>query len=139
MNQTTTSTKILYADDDCDDHFFLRESITCTGLPADIVYLTDGDQVIHYLEKAGDDLPSLIVLDLNMPRMNGTQTLRYLKSDERYKDVTVIIYSTSVNPLERETCLELGAHSYVVKPTLYQESLETVTHFSNLSRQLTLG
>ena len=89
MNQTTTSTKILYADDDCDDHFFLRESITSSGLPADIVYLTDGDQVIRYLEHNDDVLPSLIVLDLNMPRLNGKQTLERLKNDQRYSGAEI--------------------------------------------------
>lgn len=129
MNQSTISTKILYADDDCDDHFFLRESITCTGLPADIVYLTDGDQVIHYLEKAGDDLPSLIVLDLNMPRMNGKQTLERLKTDTRYADIPVIILSTSNNRMDKEFCTSRGAASYLVKPGHFEGYQEVVRNF----------
>lgn len=129
MNQTTTSTKILYADDDCDDHFFLRESVTCTGLPADVVYLTDGDQVIRYLEKAGDDLPSLIVLDLNMPRLNGKQTLERLKTDTRYADIPVIILSTSNNRMDKEFCTSRGAASYLVKPGHFEGYQEVVRNF----------
>jgi CheY-like chemotaxis protein len=129
VNQTTTSTKILYADDDCDDHFFFRESITCTGLPADIVYLTDGDQVIRYLEKNGDDLPSLIVLDLNMPRLNGKQTLERLKKDNRFSDIPVIILSTSNNKMDKEFCTRQGAASYLVKPGHFEGYREVVRNF----------
>jgi CheY-like chemotaxis protein len=129
VNQTTTSTKILYADDDSDDHFFLRESITCTGLPADIVYLTDGDQVIRYLEKNGDALPSLIVLDLNMPRLNGKQTLERLKTDNRFSEIPVIILSTSNNKLDKEFCTSRGAASYLVKPGHFEGYREVVRNF----------
>lgn len=129
MNQTTTSTKILYADDDSDDHFFLRESITSTGLPADIVYLADGDQVIHYLEKAGDDLPSLIVLDLNKPRLNGKQTFERLKTDDRFADIPVIILSTSNNKMDKEFCTSRGAASYLIKPGHFEGYREVVRNF----------
>ena len=129
MNQTTTSTKILYADDDCDDHFFLRESITTSGLPADIVYLTDGDQVIRYLEHNDDVLPSLIVLDLNMPRLNGKQTLERLKNDQRYSDIPVIILSTSNSKMDREFCTSRGAASYLVKPGHFDGYREVVRNF----------
>jgi CheY-like chemotaxis protein len=129
MNLTTTSTRILYADDDCDDHFFLRESISCTGLPADIVYLTDGDQVIHYLENNRDALPSLIVLDLNMPRLNGKQTLERLKTDNRFSDIPVIILSTSNNRTDKEFCTSRGAASYLVKPGHFEGYQEVVRNF----------
>lgn len=129
MNQTTTSTKILYADDDSDDHFFLSESISCSGLPADIVYLTDGHQVIHYLEKHHDALPSLIVLDLNMPKLNGKQTLERLKKDTRFSDIPIIILSTSSNKQDEEFCTTKGAASYLVKPGHFGGYHEVVQTF----------
>jgi CheY-like chemotaxis protein len=128
--------RILLVDDDEEDRMLIQEAFAEIGAPDIAHYESNGEDALNYLEKHPDALPCLIVLDLNMPRMNGTQTLRALKSDERYKHITVIIYSTSVNPVERETCLELGAHSYVVKPTLYQESLATVARFQQLSEQL---
>ena len=130
---------ILLVEDDEEDRMLIREAFSEIGAADAIHFEVNGEEAIAYLDNHPGALPCLIILDLNMPRMNGTQTLRYLKSDERYKDITVIIYSTSVNPLEREACLELGAHSYVIKPTLYQESLDTVTRFYKLSRQLTEG
>lgn len=130
---------ILLVDDDEEDRMLIREAFDEIGATDDVHFETNGEEAIAYLENHPHQLPSLIILDLNMPRMNGTQTLRHLKSDERYRDITVIIFSTSINPVERETCLELGAHSYVVKPTLYQESLQTVTQFYNLCKELSEG
>lgn len=130
---------ILLVDDDEEDRMLIREAFNEIGAADAVHFETNGEEAISYLENNPGALPGLIILDLNMPRMNGTQTLRFLKSNERYREITVIIFSTSINPLEREACLELGAHSYVIKPTLYQESLETVTQFYNLSRQLTEG
>lgn len=127
---------ILLVDDDEEDRMLIRDAFSEIGAADAVHFETNGEEALAYLENHPGTLPSLIILDLNMPKMNGTQTLRHLKSDDRFKDITVIIYSTSVNPLERETCLALGAHSYVIKPTLYQESVETVTHFYQLCREL---
>ena len=80
-------------------------------------------------------LPCLIVLDLNMPKLNGTQTLQLLKTDSRFKDIPVIIYSTSLNPQERNKCLKLGAHSYVNKPVSFTEGIETAKQFLALCNQ----
>jgi CheY-like chemotaxis protein len=128
--------RILLVDDDEEDRMLIQEAFDEIGAPGIAHFEANGEDALSYLERHPDALPSLIVLDLNMPRMNGTQTLRHLKSDDRYKHITVIIYSTSVNPVERETCLSLGAHSYVVKPILYQESLSTVAQFHKLALEL---
>lgn len=127
---------ILLVDDDEEDRMLIQDAFSEIGAPDAVHFEANGEEALAYLEQHPGALPHLIILDLNMPKMNGTQTLRYLKSDDRYKDITVLIYSTSVNPLERETCLQLGAHSYVIKPTLYQESLDTVRGFYKLSKEL---
>lgn len=118
MNQTITNTsKILYADDDHDDHFFLCESITSSGLSAEIDYVTDGEQVIRYLDDLPESaLPDLIVLDLNMPKRNGKQTLEFLKKHARYAAIPVIILSTSDNRIDKDYCRDKGAVSCLVKP-----------------------
>ena len=118
---------ILLADDDSEDKAIIQEAME--QLNADVVlWLAEhGEDALHQLEKntKAGTLPCLIVLDLNMPKMNGVQTLRNLKSDARFKDIPVIIYSTSINPLEKETCLKLGAETYVTKPISLKESIET--------------
>ncbi len=81
-------------------------------------------------------LPSMVILDLNMPRMNGTQTLRLLKSDQRFKDIPVVIYSTSLNNIEKDECLALGAHSYVIKPVSYRDTIDTARKFYDMSKNI---
>jgi CheY-like chemotaxis protein len=76
-----------------------------------------------------DNHTSLIILDLNMPRLNGTETLRQLKNDDRFNNIPVIIFSTSINPLEKEKCMLLGAHSYITKPVSLKESMDTAKAF----------
>jgi len=117
----TTTSKILYADDDSDDQYLLNESIVSSGLKADMVYVTNGQEAISYIEHTSDALPSLVILDLNMPKMNGRETLRYLKAHPRYHDIPVIILSTSENKRERDACAAQGALSYFVKPRQMQD------------------
>jgi CheY-like chemotaxis protein len=113
---TTTTSKILYADDDSDDRFFLNESIVSSGLDAKIVFVSNGQEAISYIEQTSEPLPSLVILDLNMPKMNGKETLSYLKTHPRYRNIPVIILSTSENKEEMAACAAQGALSYFVKP-----------------------
>lgn len=118
-------------DDDADDRDIIRFSMESINASDTIGFAEDGEQALTLLQ---DDvtvspIPQLIVLDLNMPRMNGTETLRSLKQDERFKNIPVIIYSTSINPFEKEKCMELGAHSFITKPISYQESLDIANVF----------
>jgi CheY-like chemotaxis protein len=129
--------KILMIDDDDEDRMLMQDMFTEIGVPGVAHYEESGETALSYLDKlAENELPSVIVLDLNMPRLNGTQVLKLLKKDERFKDITVIIYSTSVNYIEREQTLKLGAHSYVIKPSSYEEYLEKAKYFNNLCSSL---
>lgn len=110
------ATKILYADDDSDDWFLLNESIMQNGLHADMVYVTNGQEAISYMDQATEALPALVILDLNMPKMDGKQTLNYLKTHPRYQNIPVIVLSTSENKKEMDFCTASGALSYFVKP-----------------------
>lgn len=124
--------KILMVDDDADDRDIIRFSMESINASDTIGFAEDGEQALTILQDddiALSPVPQLIVLDLNMPRMNGTETLRSLKQDERLKNIPVIIYSTSINPFEKEKCMELGAHSFITKPISYQESLEIANAF----------
>ena len=124
---TTKSFRILYADDDSDDRFFLSESISSSGLPADMVYVSDGVEAINYLEWACDAerLPSLIVLDMNMPKLDGKQTLTYIKAHPLFSAIPVIILSTSENKTDKDYCTQKGAVSYLKKP-VHMKGYETI-------------
>jgi CheY-like chemotaxis protein len=129
--------KILMIDDDDEDRMLMQDMFVEIGAPDVAHYEGSGETALSYLSTlAENELPSVIVLDLNMPKLNGTQVLRMLKENEKFKDITVIIYSTSVNYIEKEETIKLGAHSYVIKPSSYEEYLEKARYFNNLSSSL---
>ena len=123
--------KILLADDDVEDRYILQDAMQSLNAGDIMLFADNGVQVFDFLEKNFDGSMNLclIVLDLNMPKMNGTQTLGKLKTDERFKHIPVIIYSTSINPFEKKNCLDLGAHAYITKPISLKESMETAQLF----------
>jgi CheY-like chemotaxis protein len=124
--------KILLADDDMEDRFIMQDAFNAINLPEVPLLVEDGEKVLEYLSDIRDKegvLPSLVVLDLNMPRLSGTQTLRELKTMEAYKHIPVIIFSSSLNVIEMHECKQLGALSYMVKPFTYEEYLLSAQHF----------
>src|ERR1700759_1737638 len=126
--------KILMVDDDAEDRMLMQDMFEEIGAPEVAHYEESGETALLYLNTLPEnELPSVIVLDLNMPKLNGTQVLRMLKENEKLKDITVIIYSTSVNHIEKEQTLKLGAHSYVIKPSSYEECLAKARYFRDLS------
>jgi CheY-like chemotaxis protein len=127
--------KILLVDDDVEDREIIKDALSDLGYHSVIHFEENGEKALSFLESAyaSGTLPSMVILDLNMPRMNGTQTLRRLKSDKRFNNIPVIIYSTSLNSIERDECLALGAHSYVIKPVSYRDTIATAKKFYDMS------
>jgi CheY-like chemotaxis protein len=123
--------QILVVDDDVEDHLILSEYFRDIGRAECVSYMENGQKALEFLTKIpeGAPLPKLIVLDLNMPIMNGSQTLIYLKQTLRFKNIPVIILSTSQNENERRKCLGFGAVDYVVKPCTLEEGRSIVDHF----------
>jgi CheY-like chemotaxis protein len=127
--------RILLVDDDAEDRLIIKDTFEELGYGTAIQFAVNGEDAISYLETCST-LPSLVILDLNMPKMNGTQTLRYLKDQPVLSTIPVIIFSTSLNPIEHDECLSLGAHSYVIKPTSYLQAIDVVKHFYTLCGEL---
>jgi CheY-like chemotaxis protein len=111
---------ILLADDDADDTDLFSEALTSAG--QDIVCYTtgNGQEAISKLDEL-EEMPSLIFLDINMPVMNGWQCIKILKAHDVYKNIPVIIYSTSSHKREADIALELGALAFLSKPTDYDQ------------------
>lgn len=110
--------KVLLVEDDSDDRLLFQ---TFFSSRTDISLLppaTNGLEMIGYLNSVSSDkeLPDLIVLDQNMPKMNGKQTLTFLKSSERYSKIPVVIYSTYTDNTLVVDCKKLGADMVAVKP-----------------------
>jgi CheY-like chemotaxis protein len=129
--------QIIVVDDDVEDQIILLEYFKETGTEKFVKFLSNGKEAIKYLEKVADNnsLPHLIVLDLNMPILNGTQTLIQVKRDMRYKDIPIIIFSTSENESEKRKCLSMGALEYLVKPTTYDEGVKMIEKFNSYINQ----
>lgn len=101
MASTSTYT-IFYADDDQDDIDLLKEAFKTINESVDLIEANDGEAALNYLLSLseGDTWPCLLILDINMPRMDGKQALSKIKKHEFLKDVPVIMFSTSNNQLD---------------------------------------
>src|SRR5688572_12136590 len=83
-----------------------------------LFFVNNGKEVISALGKLQDDqMPCLIVLDYNMPGLNGADILKELANNERYQGIPKIVWSTSGADKFKQTCLQLGAKDYVIKPS----------------------
>jgi len=125
-------TKILYVDDDVDDRYFMSLSLTETGTNADLICASNGEDAIQYLNSIkASDLPSLIILDLNMPKWDGRKTLNYLKKQPHLAEIPVVILSTSNSNNDRESCALLGASSYYTKPYRFDDYKQIINSFGS--------
>ena len=126
----TAQKLILYADDDTDDRMWVTEACKTMETSIKIAFVDNGRAVIEYLENGSATvLPSLVVLDLNMPEMDGRLTLQFLKIHSRFKDIPVAIVTTSANRIDKEVCMRLGASVFLIKPNTY-------TGWQNIVREL---
>lgn len=112
---------ILIAEDDIDDRMLLQTAFEETGIKNKIEFVGNGCEVMDFLYK--DDklgYPRFILLDLNMPKKDGRETLKEIKQHSAFKKIPVIIFTTTKNEAEVNRCYELGANSYIVKPDSFE-------------------
>ena len=126
MPSTKNTKLIVFADDDADDRLLLQEAFEENNLACRLDFVEDGVELLDYLKK-NTTFPSLILLDINMPRKDGTQILKELKSSAQWRHIPVIMFTTSKSPEDIRKCYDLGANSFIVKPSSF-ESLVSVTH-----------
>ena len=108
---------ILLGEDDADDQEMLKEVFTSIDISFVLFFVNNGKEILSALEKLKDDqMPCLIVLDYNMPGLNGADILQELSTNERYKNIPKVVWSTAVSEKFKKICLELGAADYVIKP-----------------------
>ena len=120
---------ILLGEDDADDEELLKEVFIHIDNSFDILFANNGRKLVAHLEQLeNDDLPCLIILDYNMPELNGAEILKALKENSRYNTIPKIIWSTSGSETYKKICLELGACEYIIKPSSYQGLKETARH-----------
>lgn len=122
--------RILLVEDNPGDVDLTREALDASGREFDLHVAEDGARAIEYLDRKSDRLasqtPDLILLDLNLPRLDGRQVLAHIKGTDRLKKVPVVILTSSDAENDVLKSYELGANSYVMKPSNLKDYRSTV-------------
>jgi CheY-like chemotaxis protein len=94
---------VLYADDDTDDLMLTQDAFTSYASNIDVVTAGDGKQALSYLESLSpnDPAPCLVILDINMPRMNGKEALQAIRSIKRFEDIPIVLFTNSSLPVDK--------------------------------------
>lgn len=115
---TNKMISILLADDDRDDCFFFKNTLSKLSIATRFTVVQDGEILMKYLYENSDNLPHVLFLDLNMPRKNGVECLREIKRNKKLRELPVIIYSTSLHNVIADELYKNGAHYYARKSGL---------------------
>ncbi|MCA9693772.1 MAG: response regulator [Myxococcales bacterium] len=125
------SITILIADDDPEDRMLAEDALKESRLVNDMKFVQDGEELLNYLRRQGKyaDLdvsprPGLILLDLNMPRMDGREALKEIKSDPELRRIPVIVLTTSKAEEDVYRSYDLGVNSFIVKPVTFDSLVE---------------
>jgi CheY-like chemotaxis protein len=128
---------IVLAEDDEGHASLIQRNLKRNGVSNQVVHVRDGQEALDYVcrrgphERRATGLPLVLLLDINMPRLNGVDVLRQLKTDAATAKIPVIILTTTDDPLEIERCYRLGCSAYVTKPVPYEGFAETVKRIGN--------
>ena len=127
-----TFRRILLAEDDPKDVELTINALDEYNLANDIFVVRDGAEALDYLYRRGafvqepEGNPIVILLDLKMPKMDGIQVLRQIKSDRRLQMIPVVVLTSSNESRDLEICYQLGVNAYVVKPVKFTDFVEAV-------------
>jgi CheY-like chemotaxis protein len=129
---------ILIAEDDEDDYLLTIEALKEAGVNTQIKWVKDGEELMNYLKPIGDaidqsrsEIPSLILLDLNMPRKDGREVLDEIKKNNTLRKIPVVILTTSKAETDINHAYDLGVNSYIQKPMRFNEFVEVIKVLSH--------
>ena len=120
------SRPILLVDDDTVDAMAVRRALRELQVDNELRHVLNGEEALAYLRREGNETPCLILLDLNMPRMNGLEFLEALRADEALNEIPVVVVTTSPDRQDVARSAELGAASYILKCADYAEFRESM-------------
>ncbi len=126
MSTATKVNVILMAEDDSDDRLLAQDAFKETGHAMELRFVEDGVELMDYLnrrnkfsEAANSPRPGLIILDLNMPRMDGREALKQIKAHPDWRKIPVVVLTTSTAEPDVARVYELGANSFISKPVSF--------------------
>ena len=126
MRSNASLPTLLIAEDDSDDRRLIADAFAAVGIFDALRFVGDGSAVLDYLRQCGEfsnralyPRPHIVLLDLNMPRMDGREVLREIRADATLRDLPVLILTTSSAAEDEQQMLALGADGYLVKPVSF--------------------
>lgn len=122
---------ILIGEDDVDDRYLIQSAFEEGKFKDRLHFLGNGVEILAHLHDiykrpSPKHYPKFILLDLNMPKMDGQETLKKIKSHKEFQKIPVVIFSTANSEREMLTCYELGANSYITKPNNFENLIKTI-------------
>jgi CheY-like chemotaxis protein len=127
---------ILHVEDDENDAILFRKACERAGLPAETFRVDAADHARDYLlgegvysDRVRYPIPQIIVLDLKMPRMDGFEFLRWLRQDERFSAIPVLVFTASISREDKSRAIAEGASSFFVKPSSFEALVKMVAGF----------
>ena len=137
MPEVASPITILLADDDEDDRMMTRDALRDARLHNDLRYVIDGVDLMDYLYRRGrhadparSPRPGMILLDLNMPRMDGREALEQIKQDPDLRSIPVVVLTTSKAEEDIVRTYDLGVNSFITKPVTFLGLVEVMKVFS---------
>ncbi len=136
MNSTT---RLLYVENEDDDVFFMRNAFNRLGIAGYFHAVSDGDQAISYLaglppydDRELHPIPSMVLLDLNLPVRSGFAVLEWLRSQPHFRTLPVVVFSSSGRLEDRQRAEQLGASDYLLKPNSGAQFIELAERLSHV-------
>jgi len=123
---------ILLAEDDEGHASLVQRNLKRSGIANELTRVRDGQEALDFIRGEGAfaqrvlNGPLLLLLDINMPRIDGVEVLRQIRADERMSKTPVVMLTTTDDPREIERCYHLGCSVYITKPVMYEEFIEAI-------------
>jgi CheY-like chemotaxis protein len=117
---------ILLVEDDIVDQMTVKRALKDINVTNPLRITNNGEEALEYLSNEKNELPGIILLDLNMPKMNGIEFLRIVKTDNRIKRIPVVVLTTSKEEPDRVNTFDLGIVGYMIKPVDYLQFVEVI-------------
>lgn len=139
MKSTTIKNIVLYADDDPDDQFIVQDAFRQFDTSIEVVCLPNGKEAMDCLHNMAQTnlLPCLVILDINMPILDGKKTLQEIRESEHWKDLPVVLFTTSSNPNDESFAFQHRA-GFITKPTAVNDLHSIAAHFiAHCNQELT--
>jgi CheY-like chemotaxis protein len=132
MGQSASTVSIVVADDDVDDRLLIEDAFDEVSIEHELNFAEDGEELLEllrgegrYADGGGRARPDLILLDINMPRMDGLSALKEIRADPKLHNIPIVIFSTSVSNADVSSAYSAGANSYISKPWVFEDLVKT--------------